>query len=589
MFTPMSSARLGPGPGPSSQSLSQSQSQSQVTASVVKFRCLYTHDLRRKSKRWQDGYLRYHTFNKRIMVYDEQGNYIGDHHWRSVEEVQDGDELELDKGALIQVGERMSTTQTDLSNLLEKRKPSQGSPQSNASAPQAPRTSTPRSSSSSQPFRSLNDLLGIKKTPIGHLVSPYEERHPPPSPSDTSLPSQRAPKRPKVVSPKPVISRIRKLATAHETARLAQKPQNLVPTGQPPLETQRETPKATKPQRPAPSTIFRPSIPPEKAQDLSTTTTIIPQRSDPAQFTKPSAPLEKPQRAPTTANSQWPEPSQFTKSSKSLGTPQDTSKTSNSPLLELPEFTKPPVPPETLRDAPRATNLQKPEIPTFAKPPLPARSASWSRSKEPVRPSAKDMQNEPLSARKLLDENLPVPPRTNSDTSSSEIPIKTLRMATEKPRRKLMYSALLPSDTSQKSSPIPSKSLSKRSQPTPRKLDSQAVNTPAQELDSTNAEFLPSDSTQFILDAMADGSNSGAIMTQPPSLSTRRALDAPLRKSLSDPTALTAQRTLQSRPTLKRSAMSALPEQPEVNEEGPWTSEALDLFDFWPPGRSKPI
>jgi hypothetical protein len=88
---------------------------------------------------------------------------------------------------------------------------------------------------------------------------------------------------------------------------------------------------------------------------------------------------------------------------------------------------------------------------------------------------------------------------------------------------------------------------------------------------------------------MADGSALKATMTQPPNIPTRRALDAPLRKSISDPTALTAQRTLQSRPTLMRSAMSAVPEQPEVNEEGPWTSEALDLFDFWPPGRPKPI
>lgn len=463
MFTPMSSARPGPGSVPGSQS----QSQSQVTASVVKFRCLYTHDLRRKSKRWQDGYLRYHAFNKRIMVYDEQGNYIGDHHWRSGEEVQDGDELELDKGALIQVGERMSTTQTDLSNLLEKRKSSQGSPQSNASASQAPRASTPRSSSSSQPFRSLNDLLGIKKTPIGHLVSPYEERHPPPPSSENSLPSQRAPKRPKVAPPKPVVNRtalaevvdltepeerpsaakIRKLATAHETPRPAQRPQNPVPIPPPLPETRRDTPKATKPQRPAPSTTIRSSSPHEKAQNLSSTTTI-PQRSDPVVFTKPSVPLEKPRSAPTTANPRRP---------------------------ELPNVTKTSVPPEPPQGAPRITNPQRPEPPTFVKPPLPARSVSSSRSKESVRPAAKDMQTEPLGAHKLANENLPVPSRTASKTSSSEAPIKTLRLATEKPRRKLMYSALLPSDPSRKSSPTPSNPRLKRSQPTPRKLDSQSV------------------------------------------------------------------------------------------------------------------
>lgn len=67
---------------------------------------------------------------------------------------------------------------------------------------------------------------------------------------------------------------------------------------------------------------------------------------------------------------------------------------------------------------------------------------------------------------------------------------------------------------------------------------------------------------------------------------TRRPLDAPLRKSLSDPTALTAR---PMRPTLTRSALSTADEQDEPPEEGPWTSEALDLFDFWPPGRPKPV
>ncbi|KAJ5673106.1 hypothetical protein N7507_002233 [Penicillium longicatenatum] len=200
MSTPSSSTR-GPGPSPGSQ----------ITASVVKFRCLFTYDLRRKSKRWQDGYLKYHAFNKRAMVYDEQGNYIGDHHWRSAEEVQDGDELELDKGVLIEVGERMSTTQTDLSNLFEKRRSSQTSPRSRDNNPgsdsQPPRSSTSistptytptpvRSSGSSHPFRSLNDLLGIRKTPIEHLLSPYEERHgPPPLAPSPALPAPE-PERP---------------------------------------------------------------------------------------------------------------------------------------------------------------------------------------------------------------------------------------------------------------------------------------------------------------------------------------------------------------------------------------------------------
>lgn len=99
---------------------------------------------------------------------------------------------------------------------------------------------------------------------------------------------------------------------------------------------------------------------------------------------------------------------------------------------------------------------------------------------------------------------------------------------------------------------------------------------------------------------MADGSISQPEPNQSPrnskanpplsslhNIPTRRALDAPLRKSFSDPTALTARPSLQARPTLARSALSNA-EEAEPHEEGPWTSEALDLFDFWPAGRPKP-
>lgn len=174
----------------------------QNTAPVIKFRCLYTHDLRRKAKRWQDGYMRFHTFNKRVMVYDATGNFIGDHHWRQDEPLQDGDELELDRGVLIQVCEPMEKTETDISAIYSHKKsqtsPFQAEDQSTASI----RPSTPvRSSISSQPTRSLNDLLGIKKTaPAGKLVSPYEERHGTKPSQNEQQTVERAPKRQRVDS-----------------------------------------------------------------------------------------------------------------------------------------------------------------------------------------------------------------------------------------------------------------------------------------------------------------------------------------------------------------------------------------------------
>lgn len=151
----------------------------QNTAPVVKHRCLYTHDLRRKAKRWQDGFLRYHTFNKRIMVYDTAGNFVGDQHGRHEEGIHDGDELELDRGVLVQVCESMERTETDLSGLYSNKK-TQQSPRPRPGGPSvvpSMRPGTPvRSSLSSQQPRSLKDLLGIRKTPVTRVVSPYEQR-----------------------------------------------------------------------------------------------------------------------------------------------------------------------------------------------------------------------------------------------------------------------------------------------------------------------------------------------------------------------------------------------------------------------------
>lgn len=487
MSVPLSSAP--PGTGPTS---------SQVTASVVKFRCLYTHDLRRKSKRWQDGYLRYHAFNKRIMVYDEQGNYIGDHHWRSGEEVQDGDELELDKGALIQVGERMGTTQQDLTNLFEKRKRGPGSPQANDHASQMSRNSTPvRASGSSQPFRSLNDLLGIKKTSTGHLVSPYEERHPP-TPSNGPESSNRPSKRQKFASEKPVNKR----QTRPQVVDLTES---------------------------------------DKESSLHDVRAAAPSRQAPrAQPSRSSPPPNKPKVAH--------------------------------------KMTQP------------ATDSS-----SFTKPPLPSLSASAKRSSAPANSTARQEKPSvrPEPRERPVNILASLPPQALK-RPSSEAPSKTLRMAPEKPRRKLMYSALLPGDTSQKSSPAPPKP-EKRSQSTPSVdlsvrtnpdysttlLTSHRIQSePIQEVDPSSTEFMPSNSTQFILEEMAH------IPTR--NLPAKRSLDAALRKSLSDPTALTARPALQTRPTLMRSGLSAVPESPPAFEEGPWTAEALDLFEFWPPGRPKP-
>lgn len=93
-----------------------------TTATVLDYICLFTHDLRRKQKRWQDGKLKYHTFNKRIMVYDDRGNFIGDAHWHGGGDLEEGEELELDRGAaIVQVADCVGSREQDLTEILDKR------------------------------------------------------------------------------------------------------------------------------------------------------------------------------------------------------------------------------------------------------------------------------------------------------------------------------------------------------------------------------------------------------------------------------------------------------------------------------------
>ncbi|KAL0468806.1 hypothetical protein QR685DRAFT_554951 [Neurospora intermedia] len=163
------------------------------TAEVLEFLCLFTHDLKRKQKRWQDGRLKYHTFNRRVMVYDDRGNYVGDMHWRRDWDFDEGEEIELERGGVIvQVAECVARQQQDLSELIDKRAKEKEQRQALiASRPARPTPAhtplrvTPRNNAQQDHFqlrhRPLNQLLG---TPTGHhgraLVpdeSPFEQRN----------------------------------------------------------------------------------------------------------------------------------------------------------------------------------------------------------------------------------------------------------------------------------------------------------------------------------------------------------------------------------------------------------------------------
>ncbi|KAJ2979891.1 hypothetical protein NUW58_g7088 [Xylaria curta] len=158
---------------------------SATTATVREHACLFTHDLRRKQKRWQDGRLKYHTFNRRVMVYDDRGNFVGDTHWREEYDLADGDDLELERGGIIiQVGECVGSRDQDLSDLIDKRAQERAQRQAAAAAARRPPTTPVVSLHAVKqqplPQKHLHDVIG---TPSGHhgravvpKESPYEER-----------------------------------------------------------------------------------------------------------------------------------------------------------------------------------------------------------------------------------------------------------------------------------------------------------------------------------------------------------------------------------------------------------------------------
>lgn len=178
--------------------------QNVATSQTTEFRCLYTHDLRRKQKRWQDGSMRFHEFNRRIMVYDTSGNYIGDVHWKENDSPGEGEELTLERGVIVQVGDVLNTTQSDISGLFQKRTGEPcDEPREDSQSRRPPLAVTRTSQNIQTPqtkHKSLSQLLGKRQGPIGKAAlptkSPYDMRRE--AAEQLKEASQRAPKRQKL-------------------------------------------------------------------------------------------------------------------------------------------------------------------------------------------------------------------------------------------------------------------------------------------------------------------------------------------------------------------------------------------------------
>lgn len=202
--------------------MSIAPTQNQNTAPVFEFDCLFTHDLRKKKKTWHDGCLRFHTFNRRIMVYDDSKNFIGDLHYRDAGDLQEGEELRLDKGVLVDVGRRTGQTETDLAEVLDKGRHGDEVAQSKQATPAAIHQNMQRVPSLNAQGRpkSLAAVLGASQGPIGRarlaIKSPYEQLH---STRPESVIEQPPAKRQRIDTGKENPSRVSKVVRAEQQDR----------------------------------------------------------------------------------------------------------------------------------------------------------------------------------------------------------------------------------------------------------------------------------------------------------------------------------------------------------------------------------
>ncbi|KAG7105964.1 hypothetical protein HYQ45_001246 [Verticillium longisporum] len=156
-----------------------------TAAPVLDYACLFSHDLKRKQKRWQDGRLKFHCFNKRVMVYDERGNFIGDTHWTMDYDFDEGEEFQLARGCVVvQVSECLGRKEQDLSALIDQRYKDKEERKAHADAAAASKPYRPAPTPHRPPMpiaQPMTNLATPRGNQLGRAVlptlSPFEQRN----------------------------------------------------------------------------------------------------------------------------------------------------------------------------------------------------------------------------------------------------------------------------------------------------------------------------------------------------------------------------------------------------------------------------
>ncbi|EEB07528.2 meiotic chromosome segregation protein [Schizosaccharomyces japonicus yFS275] len=90
---------------------------SQNLHDVLQFEVLWTAHKRKKNKQWQDGTMKFHSFNQRVVLYDSEYRVIATSFLPMRSTLSVGEELELDR-FLVTLEALQNTTQTDVTPVL---------------------------------------------------------------------------------------------------------------------------------------------------------------------------------------------------------------------------------------------------------------------------------------------------------------------------------------------------------------------------------------------------------------------------------------------------------------------------------------
>ncbi|BFZ54516.1 hypothetical protein PYCC9005_001553 [Savitreella phatthalungensis] len=125
-----------------------------AAADIHEFACLYSADRHKKRKAWHDGFIRIHTFNERLILYDETRRQIESRFCFKIMP-EEGDDLSLDRH-LVNVVSKLETTQANLQHVIR-------TPKAHAISPE------PRAAAHGRRLGCTNVLMGKDPNALHHV------------------------------------------------------------------------------------------------------------------------------------------------------------------------------------------------------------------------------------------------------------------------------------------------------------------------------------------------------------------------------------------------------------------------------------